>query len=148
MAAAKEQEAKHSDARSRRKDESEGGAKGAKLMKQKSKPIAVVSKKRMESEDDEDEAADESLFDNLAAGGAQAEQAQQLEPEVVEMDAGIQLAEVAVGDVLGSAGPGDMVPMKVNGKERASRKAGVAVRASWLYYGVTGDGAVDAERLR
>jgi len=80
---------------------------------------------------------------------------------VEEIDAGLQLATVSAGDVLGfivdasencygllgPADTSDQVPLKPTGK-RAGRKAGVAVRANWLYYGVTGDGAVDAERLR
>lgn len=64
-----------------------------------------------------------------------------------EIDAGLQLATVSAGDVLGPVDTSDQVPLTAIGK-RAGRKSGVAVRASWLYYGVTGDGAVDAERLR
>lgn len=65
-----------------------------------------------------------------------------------EIETGLLLANVQVGDILGPALPKDEVPFAPTTGRRAERKPGVAVRATWMYYGVAGDGGVDAERLR
>lgn len=64
------------------------------------------------------------------------------------IETGLLLANVQVGDVVGNTAPSDEVPWREDDKQkRCGRKPGVSVRASWLYYGVAGDGGVDADRL-
>jgi len=63
-------------------------------------------------------------------------------PPPKKVGAGLQLARVSVGGEVGRAGPEHDPP------EGAKRKAGVAVRATWLHYGVAADGKIDAERVQ
>eukprot|EP01065_Artemidia_motanka_P021474 TRINITY_DN256_c0_g1_i12.p1 TRINITY_DN256_c0_g1~~TRINITY_DN256_c0_g1_i12.p1 ORF type:complete len:1100 (+),score=327.73 TRINITY_DN256_c0_g1_i12:58-3357(+) len=67
--------------------------------------------------------------------------AEKKKPEKQKVAAGLQLAQVSEGCVVG----------RVTGSEFAAgmrRKAGVPVRVTWLHYGVAADGRVDAERVR
>eukprot|EP00756_Hemistasia_phaeocysticola_P018245 Hpha_TRINITY_DN15583_c3_g11::TRINITY_DN15583_c3_g11_i1::g.104025::m.104025 len=64
------------------------------------------------------------------------------EEQPATTEAGLQLARVSMGECVGRAGP------EYNAPEGAKRKAGVAVRATWLHYGVAADGKIDAERVR
>merc|ERR1719401_1033597 len=59
-----------------------------------------------------------------------------------EMESGLLLAVVERGADIGEAAADDSVPAG------ASRKADVAVRVTYMYYGLAGDGQISAERVR
>merc|ERR1711924_100626 len=68
-----------------------------------------------------------------------------LEADLEHMEEGLNLARVQAGDVVGPSSEADKVP-HANGKF-ASRSRGVRVRMTEMYYAVSADGEVTADRV-